>query len=474
MSKPSWSLTLPALLRDELWAHLFPGDGDEHGAVVLAGVVRETDGLRLLGAELLIARDGADYAPGLLGYRALRPEFVQRAALQARARGLAYLAVHCHGGNDRVGFSGTDLDSHRRGYPALTDITGQPVGALVAARHALAGELWLPNGEVQQLDHTRVPGENLERLHPQPPAAPARATPGFDRQVRVFGDRGQALLAQTTVAIVGLGGLGSIVAEYLGRLGVGRFVLVDAERVDATNLPRMIAARDLDATLAERARAFHLPWPKARRKTALATRNIRRANPRAAITSFSTGVEDPRVARAVARSDYVFLAADSAIARHVVNAIVHQYLVPGIEAGVKVRSDDDGAIDDIHVAIRPLTPGRPCLWCSGLIDATELALETTPEHERNKARYVPEVTAPSVITLNGIAAGEATTRFLFAVTGLLQAPQASALLRFPRGGDLKHQTVPPDPECRWCGRGPHSALGRGDARPLPAVRRGAA
>ncbi len=69
--------------------------------------------------------------------------------------------MHCHGGTDEVGFSSDDLASHRRGYPALLDITdGGPVGALVLARNALAGDIWTRNGRYE-IDYTNVIGSKV-------------------------------------------------------------------------------------------------------------------------------------------------------------------------------------------------------------------------------------------------------------------------------------------------------------------------
>src|SRR5207244_1765827 len=114
-----WSLVLPQPLASALVAHLFPGDGDEHGAVIAAGVARSPRGNCLLARELFLAKDGTDYVPGERGYRMLRAEFVTRHALLCRDEGLAYLAIHNHGGTDSVDFSPDDLASHERGYPAL-------------------------------------------------------------------------------------------------------------------------------------------------------------------------------------------------------------------------------------------------------------------------------------------------------------------------------------------------------------------
>lgn len=51
-----WTLTVDEQLLGSLMSHLFPGDGDEHGAVIAAGVARSARGTRLLARELFLAR----------------------------------------------------------------------------------------------------------------------------------------------------------------------------------------------------------------------------------------------------------------------------------------------------------------------------------------------------------------------------------------------------------------------------------
>jgi hypothetical protein len=51
-------------LFERLRRHLFPGDRDEHGAVILAGLAASARGMRLLAREVVLARDGVDYVPG--------------------------------------------------------------------------------------------------------------------------------------------------------------------------------------------------------------------------------------------------------------------------------------------------------------------------------------------------------------------------------------------------------------------------
>src|SRR5215475_7060242 len=55
-----------------------------------------------------------------------------------------------------------------------------------------------------------------------------------------FGMEGQRRLKESSVLLVGAGGLGSPLGLYLAAAGVGRIGLVDFDRVDASNLQRQI------------------------------------------------------------------------------------------------------------------------------------------------------------------------------------------------------------------------------------------
>lgn len=439
-----WSVTLPARLWTELSEHLFQ-DGHEHGAVILAGLTSAPRGPRLLARELVPAVDGVDYVSGRTGHRVLTADFVRDAAVRARDENLAYLAVHNHFGGTTVGFSRVDLASHERGYPALGQITGQVVGALVLTPQAAAGDLWLPDGHRVALAEAVIPAGNLIRLRPRPATPMGTADMGRDRQSRLFGDLGQQTLSRLRVAVVGLGGVGSIVVETLARLGVGELVLIDDDTVEETNLPRLLAAE---------------PDDTGRLKTDLAVRNARRANPGIRITAIPERVETVQARNALSTCDWIFLAADSHSARHWVNAAVHQKLIPATQIGVKVQTAGGDTIGQIHAVTRLLMPGESCFWCNGLIDATELAIDMHPGAERAAARYVTGVPAPSVIALNALAAAEAVNHFMLAVTGLHHDPNdTNSVVHLPRTRERHLQAGRQDAACPWCTAS--GSLGRG-------------
>src|SRR3546814_17303580 len=98
-----------------------------------------------------------------------------------------------------------------------------PVGLLVFAPNAVAGDIWFPDGERLTLNRLIVIGANRKVLRPRPQRIASGGAGRFDRQVRLFGVEGQALLAGSRVAIIGLGGVGSLLVELLARLGeIGR------------------------------------------------------------------------------------------------------------------------------------------------------------------------------------------------------------------------------------------------------------
>ena len=76
--------------------------------------------------------------------------------------------------------------------------------------------------------------------------------------LREVGLSGQRALRKARVMVVGLGGLGCPVVQYLAAAGVGHLVLVDADRVSLSNLQRQIlyTQKDVGELKVEVARGF--------------------------------------------------------------------------------------------------------------------------------------------------------------------------------------------------------------------------
>jgi len=272
----------------------------------------------------------------------------------------------------------------------------------------------------------------------------------------MFGKAGQEQLSDCHVGIIGLGGVGSLVAEYLSRLGVGRLSLVDDDVVEESNLSRIVGATISDAV-------------KQTTKVAVAARLSRLAGNRVDVKTITGDVATESVAKALTSCDYLFLAADSMRARLVFNALVHQYLIPGVQLGSKIRTDTLGNLVEVMSANRPVRPGIGCLWCNQLIDSNQLAREAKTDEERKAQAYGIEAPNPSVISLNAIAAAHAVNDFLLNYLELRSESEKLYYEHFHFLQNKRAQVAPRRdevcPECSPTGK----RFGRGDLVDLPCI-----
>ena len=218
-------------------------------------------------------------------------------------------------------------------------------------------------------------------------------------------------------------------------------MIVDPDRFDRTNHPRVVGSRPDDAE-------HRFPPRQALLKVEIAERVWRDARRAGRYEPYGRNVIDDDIAHVLTACDYLFLAADSAQARLVFNVLVHQYLIPGVQVGAKVVVDPaTGAVDDVFTVVRFVEPGYGCLLCNGLISSDALQLESLSPDERRAQRYVdePEVPAPSVITLNAVAAAHAVDDFLFnmlRVTPSVTAPLVALPADAQRDDEGHSNTAP--------------------------------
>ena len=327
------------------------------------------------------------------------------------------------------------------------------MGALVFGQRAVAADIWLPDRSRRTLGTYRIIGQRVKRLYSQPLPA-SESLPEHDRQVRMFGTAGQEILAGSKIAVVGLGGVGSLVAEYLARLGVGHLVLIDPDEIESTNLSRVVGATPVDVETKQL-------------KTQIAVRHARELSTNATLDALAQDVVAHSVAQRLRDCDFIFLAADSMRARLVVNALAHQYLIPVTQMGAKVRPGPRGVVEDAMAAVRQVRPGNGCLWCNGLIDPTQLAVEAKSDAERKDQAYGVHEPNPSVITLNAVAAAHAVNEFLFDFLALRANDTEAPYRHFHFQKDSMQRVIPRhDTACPECSR----RLALGDALELPVTQ----
>lgn len=132
---------------------------------------------------------------------------------------------------------------------------------------------------------------------------------------------GQQRLVDASVAVFGLGGLGSPVALYLAAAGVGRLVLVDFDQVELSNLQRQI---------------IHATGDLGRLKVESARDHLLALNPEVSVETVSKVLEGDALDALVGSVDLVLDCTDNFPTRFGINAACHRQGKP-LVSGAAIR-----------------------------------------------------------------------------------------------------------------------------------------
>ena len=163
----------------------------------------------------------------------------------------------------------------------------------------------------------------------------------YSRQVilKELGKKGQDKLSESRIAVIGVGGLGTVSSLYLALAGVGYLRLVDQDIVETKNLHRQILySRD------------DLDYPKVE----AAASRLEKLNPLVKTEAVSENVHAGNVERLVAGVDLVVDGLDNMATRYLINRACAKMKIPyvfgagiGLEGNLSVFSP----------------PDTPCLEC---------------------------------------------------------------------------------------------------------------
>jgi len=158
------------------------------------------------------------------------------------------------------------------------------------------------------------------------------------------GAEGQARLGAAVVVVVGAGGLGCAVLQYLAAAGVGRLMIVDHDRVEESNLHRQPLYRMTDL---------------GRPKVHAARAALLQANPEVSIDTLAERLTAANAARLVGMADAVIDAADSFAVTYVLSDACQRANTPLVSASVLGLSGYVGAFCGGAPSYRAVFPEMP-------------------------------------------------------------------------------------------------------------------
>jgi molybdopterin/thiamine biosynthesis adenylyltransferase len=389
----------------KLQHHLLPGDGLEAVAVVLCGR-RKSNSHHCLTVRSVVPIPYEECKVRTHDRITWSTQRLIPLLEEAARYDLAILKVHSHPGGYPQ-FSLTDDESDSDLFNSVfgwTDSEYPHASALMLPDGRMFGRAILRDGTFQQLDSILVPGNDLRFWIP----GGGGTLPSFtQRHAQLFGSGTTRRLREMAVAVVGCSGTGSPLIEQVARLGVGRLVLVDPDRVEEKNLNRIVNATREDAYLN-------------RPKVEAMARAI-------AAMGFGTDLEiipenlaTPRAVKAVAECDVVFGCMDGVEGRHLLNRLAAFYVLPYFDVGVRLEANGHGGIDEASGAVFYIRPDGSTLQDRNVYDSEQLRAaglrRTDPKayREQVKAGYIRGVNEdrPAVISINMQMASTAVNEFL--------------------------------------------------------------
>ena len=152
---------------------------------------------------------------------------------------------------------------------------------------------------------------------------------------------GQLALKQSTVLIVGLGGLGAPVSLYLAAAGVGALYLADFDQVDESNLQRQI---------------IHDSLGVGQSKVASAMQKLQALNPLVKLTGLTEVMDDDSLLNVISSVDVVVDCTDNFQTREAINKACVLAKKP-LVSGAAIRLSGQVSVFDMR------EPNGPCYHC---------------------------------------------------------------------------------------------------------------
>lgn len=211
------------------------------------------------------------------------------------------------------------------------------------------------------------------------------------RRQSFLGANLESVLKNTRLAVIGLCGGGSHIAQQLAHIGFMNLMLVDFDSADASNINRMVGltAADVNAESA---------------KTDVIARRILEVNPDANVVSKNMRWQECH--DALKECDLVFGCVDSYGQRDQLESFCRRYLIAYIDIGMDVHGEE-GRYFVSGQSIMSL-PGQACMRCMGYLNDGVLA--------REAARYGAVGGKPQVVWPNGVLASMAVGQAMAILT----------------------------------------------------------
>jgi molybdopterin/thiamine biosynthesis adenylyltransferase len=376
--KQTSSVTMTSETNAALLNHLIRDDGDEDLCFALYNPSNGYKRFTAIICEAILPLAGDRQVHGNVSFN---PCFYERVLSIAKQKGMGIAFIHSHPGKGFQQMSSDDVKAEKQMAGAVKSVTGfSLLGMTTGNDGTWSARFWHKSKktkrkyQIQWCESVRIIGNNLKLDFNDRLLKANFDEDALARTISAWGLKTQKDISRVKVAIVGLGSVGSMIAECLARTGFANFILIDFDIIENRNRDRGMNIRKRDV-----GKLKIDVIAKAIKENGTANKVI--------VDCYPNSIYDEAAYKAAISSDVIFSCVDRPHARQILNSIAYAHLIPVIDGGIKVRTNKTNTkLVGADWKIQTIGYDRPCLEC--LEQYTSVLASLDKEGFLDKENYI--------------------------------------------------------------------------------------
>ncbi|RTY85400.1 ThiF family adenylyltransferase [Flavobacterium sp. LS1P28] len=361
----NYGVAMTESVNKALFKHLIRKDGQEDLCFAfykLASGKKRTVGII---NKIILPETGDRNVQGNVSFNS---EYLDKVTAYALTNSYGICFIHSHPFPGWQGMSYDDIEAETMLAPRVKAVTGLPlIGLTLGTDNTWSARFWIKAApkkfESFWCESVRVVGKQLKLSYCEKLLPSQTFGEEFKRTVSSWGEAKQNDISRLKVGIIGLGSVGSLLAEALMRTGIKNLTFIDFDTIERKNLDRLLSASVQDIG------KFKVDFQRDRLLSTGVISDLQ-------ILALRNSISEIEGYEAAIDCDILFSCVDRPLPRFILDCISYANLIPTIDGGVDTNPKPDMSnIDQARWKAHTTGPERICMKCLHQYKPEDVALQ---------------------------------------------------------------------------------------------------
>ena len=324
---------------------------------------RSSNRLSALISEFVLPRE-EEYS--LHGNVSFESSYLVRAIKNCHEKKSGLVFIHNHLTDGWQGMSKEDIIAERDRISPPAHSTNLPlVGLTLGTDKQWSARFWIRKNNTYEkfwCDKIRIVGKKLDVQYNEQKIKKPIQKEKLKRTISTWGVDCQDKISRLKFGIIGLGSVGTLVAESLVRMGIQNLTIIDGDKVKPHNLDRLLYATEKDV---------------GKYKVLLAKKHLKASSvvDNFTVTTHNKFLQDEVCYKSALDCDILFSCVDRPLPKDILNNIAYVHYIPVIFGGIFIDNKYDDTLAQAVWSTSILAPGFRCLRCNKQYTTSEVVKE---------------------------------------------------------------------------------------------------